>query len=111
VNGGHHLRTSGLLTVFDEESCLRDRGADIGIPNLNSSTVIRVNLPKIVSVDDHVVEPPHVWQTWLQKKYRERGPRVEHKRWGDFKLVAGPATRCRRIPRAPGATRGTTKTA
>ena len=22
-------------------------------------------LPKIISVDDHVVEPPHVWQTWL----------------------------------------------
>ena len=31
--------------------------------------------PKIVSVDDHVVEPPHLWQTWLPEKYKERGPR------------------------------------
>ena len=34
-----------------------------------------MDLPKIVSVDDHVVEPPHVWQTWLPEKHRERGPR------------------------------------
>ena len=34
-------------------------------------------LPWIISVDDHVVEPPHVWQTWLPSKYRDRGPRVE----------------------------------
>ena len=31
-------------------------------------------LPKIISVDDHVVEPPHVWQTWLPEKYRGAGP-------------------------------------
>ena len=46
-------------------------------------------LPKIISVDDHVVEPPHVWQTWLPEKYRERGPRVERKRWGSFKHLSG----------------------
>src|SRR5437660_12064651 len=46
-------------------------------------------LPKIISVDDHVVEPPHVWQTWLPQKYRETGPRVERKRWGDFKHLPG----------------------
>src|SRR5438128_1590637 len=33
-----------------------------------------MELPKIISVDDHVVEPPHVWQTWLPEKFRERGP-------------------------------------
>ena len=43
-----------------------------------------MDLPKIISVDDHVVEPAHVWQTWLPAKYRERGPRIERKRWGDF---------------------------
>jgi hypothetical protein len=48
-----------------------------------------VDLPKIISVDDHVVEPAHVWQSWLPKKYRERGPRVERKRWGAFKHRAG----------------------
>ncbi len=41
-------------------------------------------LPKIISVDDHVVEPAHVWQTWLPEKWRERGPHVERKKWGDF---------------------------
>ena len=46
-------------------------------------------LPKIISVDDHVVEPSHVWQTWLPEKYREKGPHVENKRWGDFKHMAG----------------------
>ena len=46
-------------------------------------------LPKIISVDDHVVEPSHVWQTWLPEKWRERGPRVERKKWGPFKLRPG----------------------
>jgi hypothetical protein len=36
-------------------------------------------LPKTISVDDHVVEPPHVWQTWLPAKHRERGPKVVRK--------------------------------
>ncbi len=46
-------------------------------------------LPKIISVDDHVVEPAHVWQTWLPEKWRERGPRVERKKWGAFRLKKG----------------------
>ncbi len=46
-------------------------------------------LPKIISVDDHVVEPPHVWQTWLPEKHREKGPRVERGEWGDFRLNPG----------------------
>ena len=36
-----------------------------------------MSLPKLVSVDDHVVEPPHVWERWLPARYRDRGPRVE----------------------------------
>ncbi|HWE68443.1 MAG TPA: amidohydrolase family protein [Acidimicrobiales bacterium] len=46
-------------------------------------------LPKIISVDDHVVEPPHVWQTWLPEKYRERGPKVVDRKWGGFKHLSG----------------------
>src|SRR3954449_12725008 len=46
-------------------------------------------LPKIESVDDHVVEPPHVWQTWLPERWRARGPRVERKKWRDFKHMPG----------------------
>src|SRR6202034_3941549 len=37
------------------------------------------SIPKIVSVDDHVVEPAHVWQAWLPAKFRDRGPRVERR--------------------------------
>jgi predicted TIM-barrel fold metal-dependent hydrolase len=38
-----------------------------------------VELPLIVSVDDHVVEPAHVWQTWLPERFRAAGPRVERR--------------------------------
>lgn len=31
---------------------------------------------RTVSVDDHVVEPPGVWQDRLPARLRERGPRV-----------------------------------
>src|SRR4051812_2028421 len=31
---------------------------------------------KLISVDDHVVEHPLVWQDRLPAKYREQGPRV-----------------------------------
>jgi len=34
------------------------------------------SLPWVISVDDHVVEPPNVWQDWLGRQHRERGPRV-----------------------------------
>ena len=37
-------------------------------------------VPRIISVDDHVVEPPDLWSSRLPKKYLDRGPRVERKR-------------------------------
>jgi predicted TIM-barrel fold metal-dependent hydrolase len=48
-----------------------------------------MELPKIISVDDHVVEPPHVWQTWLPEKFREKGPRVERETWAPFSRLGG----------------------
>jgi predicted TIM-barrel fold metal-dependent hydrolase len=30
----------------------------------------------LISVDDHVLEPAHVWETRLPKKYRDAGPRL-----------------------------------
>ena len=38
-------------------------------------------LPKIISVDDHVVEPAHLWQERLPERMRAQGPRVERARW------------------------------
>ena len=58
-------------------------GARAGHPSGNGT------LPKIISVDDHVVEPAHVWQTWLPEKFREKGPRIERKRWGPFSHKPG----------------------
>ncbi len=46
-------------------------------------------LPKIISVDDHVVEPAHLWQTWLPEKYRAAGPRVERRGVGTMRHVGG----------------------
>ncbi len=36
-----------------------------------------VEIPRIVSVDDHVIEPPDLWQTHIAEQYRDRAPRVE----------------------------------
>ena len=46
-------------------------------------------LPKIISVDDHVVEPPHVWETWLPAKYKDRGPKVERRGIGTMRHIGG----------------------
>ena len=35
-----------------------------------------VDLPRIISVDDHVVEPPGLWSERLPASKRDRGPRV-----------------------------------
>jgi predicted TIM-barrel fold metal-dependent hydrolase len=48
-----------------------------------------VDLPKIISVDDHVVEPPHVWERWLPARFRDRGPRVERRGIGAMRHVGG----------------------
>ncbi|MBO0729253.1 MAG: hypothetical protein J2P57_08330, partial [Acidimicrobiaceae bacterium] len=33
-------------------------------------------LPRFISVDDHVVEPQDLWQKRLPSRYRDVGPRV-----------------------------------
>ncbi len=46
-------------------------------------------IPLIISVDDHLVEPPHLWQTWLPEKYRDRGPRIERRKVGKMVFTGG----------------------
>ena len=48
-----------------------------------------VEIPKIISVDDHVVEPAHLWQTWLPERYKERGPRSERRGIGTMRHLGG----------------------
>ena len=38
-----------------------------------------IEIPRIVSADDHVVEPPDVFTSRLPAKYKELGPRVVRK--------------------------------
>lgn len=56
---------------------------------MTQQTTESPSLPWIISVDDHVIEPPHVWQTWLPSKWRDRGPRIERHRIGDLTFVGG----------------------
>ncbi len=30
-----------------------------------------IETPRIISVDDHVVEPPHLFERWLPKQFRD----------------------------------------
>ena len=46
-------------------------------------------MPRIISADDHVVEPPHLWQDRLPEKYRDVGPRVVIAPQGEMQLVDG----------------------
>jgi predicted TIM-barrel fold metal-dependent hydrolase len=47
------------------------------------------DFPKIVSVDDHVVEPAHVWERWLPAKLHDKAPRVERRGIGTMRHVGG----------------------
>ena len=50
---------------------------------------MRTEIPKIISVDDHLVEPAHLWQSWLPERFKERGPRVERRRVGPITFIGG----------------------
>jgi predicted TIM-barrel fold metal-dependent hydrolase len=44
------------------------------------------DVPWIVSVDDHVIEPPSLWSTRLPARLRDAGPRVERLPAGELAL-------------------------
>ncbi len=46
-------------------------------------------IPRIISVDDHVIEPPNVWQDRLPEKYKAIGPRIERRKVKNMKFVGG----------------------
>ena len=43
-----------------------------------------VNLQWLISVDDHVLEPPTLWQERVPRKYRDAAPRLERAEDGEF---------------------------
>jgi predicted TIM-barrel fold metal-dependent hydrolase len=48
--------------------------------------------PKIISVDDHVVEPANVWVDRLPAKYHDVGPRVVRTPVGKIEFIGGKFT-------------------
>jgi predicted TIM-barrel fold metal-dependent hydrolase len=47
------------------------------------------NLDWLVSVDDHVLEPPHVWQARVPERYKESAPRMVTDDTGEYWLYEG----------------------
>ena len=56
-------------------------------------------LPKIISVDDHVIEPATVWTDRLPSKYRDVGPRIVRAPVKEITFIGGKFTA---IPGDPG---------
>jgi predicted TIM-barrel fold metal-dependent hydrolase len=57
-----------------------------------------VTIPPIISVDDHVVEPPDLWQRWLPRAYRDRGPRIVR---SSYEMRPGAVQRFLVVPSGP----------
>ena len=50
----------------------------------SATTGTERELPKIISVDDHVIEPPNVWLDRLPARYHDVAPRVERHGMGEL---------------------------
>ena len=57
-------------------------------PGLDVVTTVD-DVPMVVSVDDHVIEPAHLFETWLPAKYRDRGPKPLRAGIGELAYVGG----------------------
>ncbi len=57
------------------------------------------DLPKIISVDDHVIEPASVWSDRLPAKYRDVGPRIVRAPVKEMEFIGGKFTA---VPGEPG---------
>jgi len=55
----------------------------------SSGSDTKTPIPKIISVDDHLVEPAHMFQERLPQKYKSEGPRIVIAPQGDMKLSDG----------------------
>ena len=47
------------------------------------------NLDWLISVDDHVLEPPHVWQSRVPSKYKDAAPKVVTDESGEYWVYQG----------------------
>jgi len=60
------------------------------------------NFPRIISVDDHTVEPPDVWQDRLPKKFLATGPRVVRAPLAEMTFTGGRFAPVMGAPGSPG---------
>ena len=44
---------------------------------------------KLVSADSHIAEPPDLWTTRIDKKFRDRAPHMVHRDTGDAYIING----------------------
>ncbi len=51
--------------------------------------IMAPEIPRIISVDDHVIEPPNVWQDRLPEKFKAVGPRLERRKVKNMRFVGG----------------------
>src|SRR4051812_28801991 len=49
-------------------------GADPLKPDTSVRLLLGSMTFRIVSADAHVLEPPHIWETWLPKQYQDKAP-------------------------------------
>jgi len=95
VAGSCHLRSEPRMHVRGnpvKASVLvrvRTPGGDCNLDIGQEDKGLTVDIPKIISVDDHVIEAPNVWQDRLPSKYAESGPRVERKRITGVRHLGG----------------------
>lgn len=45
--------------------------------------------PQVLSADSHVIEPPDVWETRIDPKFRARAPRLDRREDGDYFTFEG----------------------
>lgn len=60
------------------------------------------DLPKIISVDDHVLEPATVWSDRLPKRYHDVGPRIVRAPVKEMTFIGGKFTAVPGEPGGPG---------
>ena len=60
---------------------------------------------KIIDSDMHVMEPPDLWEKYIDKKYRDRAPRgVTSKNVRDLRMAHPDGSEWARTPTAPSPT-------
>src|SRR2546421_4397625 len=69
---------TGREVIVTPASAFRARAA-LGTGTLREGVAVRIDDLVMVSVDDHVVEPPDMFERHLPAKWRDVAPRVVHK--------------------------------